>query len=218
MVHLSLLVGELSGAVARGLVDDVRGLYLQVAGLRSTVQEELNQGALQLGAFADVDGEACAGNLYAKVEVNQVVFFCEFPVRQRVFAEVGHRSACLFDYVVCGAGTCRYTLVGGVGDAEKDVADFVFGALNFVGVGFLLALEHGDCLLDFFGLVFFAFLHQLADFCGEFLELVRGLVVLALGFLADYVQRQYVGNGFLGVEAFYCEPFDNPLGVFLYVL
>ena len=133
---------------------------------------------------------------------------------QGVLAQVGHGTAGLLDDVVGGAGAGGNALVGSVGDAEQDVADFVLGAVALVGVGLLLRLEYGHGLLDLLGLVLFAFLHQLADFGGVFLELVGGFVVLALAFLADDVEGHDVGNGLARVKAFDGETVYNPLCVF----
>ena len=65
MIHLALLVGQLSCAVPRSLVHHEGWLYLNVTGLPGLVEEELYQRALQTGALAYVEGETGAGDLNA---------------------------------------------------------------------------------------------------------------------------------------------------------
>ena len=79
-VHLSLFVGQLAGAQAGGLVDHQRGLYLQVAGIGGTVEEEVDEGSLQACTFAFVHRETGTGNLVAQLEVHKVVFGTEVPM------------------------------------------------------------------------------------------------------------------------------------------
>ncbi len=65
VIHLTLLVGELSGAVARSLVDHVGGLNLKITGFGSLIEEKLYQSALQFGALPFVDRETGAGDLHS---------------------------------------------------------------------------------------------------------------------------------------------------------
>ena len=135
-------------------------------------------------------------------------------MRQGVLAELGHRATGLLYHVVGGAGAGGHTLVGGVGDGEQDVAYLGLGAAQLVGVSLLLRFEHGHRLLDLLGLFFLAFLHQLADFGGIFLELIGGFVVFALGFFAYDVEGHDVGNGFAAVKSLDGEAVNHPLCVF----
>ena len=73
MVHLALLVGQLAGAVAAGLIHQNRGLHFGVAGVAGFIQKKVDEAALQPGALALVHGKACAGNFHAQLEVDDVV-------------------------------------------------------------------------------------------------------------------------------------------------
>ena len=84
VVHLSFFVWQLACAVAAGSIHDCRRHDLGVAGLVGFGEEEVDEGALQLGSLADIDGEAGAGDLHAQVEVDEIVFLGEFPVGERL--------------------------------------------------------------------------------------------------------------------------------------
>ena len=64
-IHLALLVGQLAGAEARGFVDHQRRLYLHKARVGGLVEEEVDEGTLQTGTLAFVEGEAGAGHFVA---------------------------------------------------------------------------------------------------------------------------------------------------------
>ena len=82
VVHLTLLVGQLSCAVAAGGVH-YRGRHnLGVAAGTCFVEEEVDQRSLQTGTLADIHGETGTGDLDAQVEVYQIVFLGQFPVGQ----------------------------------------------------------------------------------------------------------------------------------------
>ena len=85
VVHLPFLVGQLARAEARGFVDHDRRFHFEVAGPGVAVEEIVDQRTLQTGSLAFVDGESCARELDAQVEVDDVVFARQFPVGQRVF-------------------------------------------------------------------------------------------------------------------------------------
>ena len=59
VVHLPLFVGQLSCAVATGLVDYRRRHNLRVAGFVGFGEEEVDECALQACALPDIDGETC---------------------------------------------------------------------------------------------------------------------------------------------------------------
>ena len=81
VVHLALLVGQLSCAVTRCGVNYGRRHDLSVTGLVSLGQEEIDECALQLCTFSYIYGESCACYLYTQVKVNQVVLLGQFPMR-----------------------------------------------------------------------------------------------------------------------------------------
>ena len=82
VIHLSLLVGQLTCAVTRGLVNNRRRHNLGVAGGTCLVEEEIDESSLKAGSHTDIYGETGSGDLHAKVEVDKVVFLCQLPVGQ----------------------------------------------------------------------------------------------------------------------------------------
>ena len=171
MIHLPLFVGQLPRAVAAGLVDHRRRHDLRVAGFVSFGEEEVDEGALQACAVPDIDGEACAGNLHAKVKVNEVVFLREFPVRQflavcdtlggdgfvgmgrPVFQCDGFAGCKAVEHGLIGpvahahsevifcAGAFRHNFVGHIGDGEQQVALCLLCLRH-------LFVEEGDLLFE----------------------------------------------------------------------
>ena len=218
IVHLALLVGELACAVARCLVHHIGRLNLQVAGLGGAVEEELDEGALELGAFADVDGEAGAGDFHAQVKVDDVVFLAEVPVGHGVGGEVGHRTARLLDHIVGGAGAGGHALVGDVGHAEQDVANLCLTAAYLVGKSLLLGFERGHEGLDFLGLFLLTGLHQLADFGGMTVELGGGIVALQLSLTALFVEGKHLIYSIFAVKTLDSQTLYDELGVLFYLL
>ena len=87
-VHLALLVGQLTGAETRGLVDHQRRLDFDEASIGGLIEEEVDEGALQAGTFAFIEGESGTGNLVAEFEVDDVVFGAEIPMGQCIGRQV----------------------------------------------------------------------------------------------------------------------------------
>ena len=217
-IHLAFLVGELACAVAGGFVHDVGGLYLKIAGLACLVEKELDEGALQTGALADVDGETGTGDLHTEVEIDDVVFLCEFPVGECVGGKVGHRAAGLLDNIVGCGQAFGHSVAGDVGYAEEDVADGVFGRAQTIGDFFLLGLDFSHFLLGFLGLVAVAFLHQTSYRVCIFLKFGGESVVLVLEATALVVKVNHVVDSLLSVKAFDGEARDDALGILFYLL
>ena len=82
MVHLALLVRQLPRTVTAGRIHNRRRHNLLVTGLAGFRQEKVDQGALQLGTFSAIYGETGSGNLYTQIEIYQVIFLGQFPVRE----------------------------------------------------------------------------------------------------------------------------------------
>ena len=167
MVHLTLLVGQLARAVAGSGVHHGRRHNLRVARFACFVQEEVDEGALQLCAFALIDGEAGTGNLHAQVEVYQVILLGKFPVGQGIFGQFGFHAAHLLHYVVVGTHAFGHAVVGHVGDGVEQCLEVV-GSLVHVGLHLLVRLfQFGDAALGGFRFLLLALLHQLSDGLGE---------------------------------------------------
>ncbi len=115
MVHLSLLVGQLTRSVARCLVHYVGRLHLQIAALACLLKEERFECALQTRHLSNVERETGARNLYAHVEVNEVVLAAKVPVAQCIRTELGHRAALFHNDIVRCVLAFRHVVVGYVG-------------------------------------------------------------------------------------------------------
>ena len=75
MVHLSFLVRELTGTIARIFIDHMRYLKLLVTCGGILVQEVGDQGSLQLCSLTLVYRESCSGELHPEFEVDNIIFF-----------------------------------------------------------------------------------------------------------------------------------------------
>ena len=221
VVHLALLVWQLARAVAGSLIDHRRRLYLLVAGLDSLVEEEVDQRPLQASALAGVDGEARAGDLDTEVEIDEVVFLGELPVRQRSLGDGAHAATLLLHHIVGGVQALGHLGIGNIGDVEQQAGHLllrlVHACLELLGLG--LSLGHGGLSLLGGGLV--ARLHQsgyLAALAlgdgqrGVELRLSGAAYVVLLKHGVDILAR--TGEMFL-LEAFYhpffilCDLFDS---------
>ncbi len=86
VVHLTLLVGQLTRAVTRSGVHHRRRHDLRIAGLVGLSQEEIDQRTLQTSTLSDIDRETGARDLDAQVEIDEVVLLSQFPVRGECLA------------------------------------------------------------------------------------------------------------------------------------
>ena len=123
---------------------------------------------MQACALATVNGEACARDFHAQVEVDEVIFLGQLPVRQGVLRQGGLHASGLYHHVVFGTCAFGYNVIGYVGyGAEQGVylclcvvhgllqclALFLQGChlfLDFVGLGLLSLFHEGtnlSCLL-----------------------------------------------------------------------
>ncbi len=214
MVHLSLLVGQLAGAVARGGVDHRGRHHFHVARGTGLVEEEVDEGALQAGTLALVDGEARAGNLHAQVEVDDVILLGQFPVGQGVFGQGRLHATHLDHEVVLGAVAFGHFVVGHVGDGVEQLLQVVGGLVHVGLQGLVGFFQGGHAGFGGFGLVLLAFLHQLAYGLGGGVHLGQIGVQHGLRALAFVVQRQYLVYGLLGVlKVFLLQPAHHGVGV-----
>ncbi len=114
-VHLTFLVRQLAGTKAGSGVHHHGRLHFLVSGCGVAVQEEVDEGALQAGSLAFIDGETGASDFYAQVKVDDVVLLGQFPVGEGTFRKIHLRTAHLHYQVVFCAFSFRYQLVGEVG-------------------------------------------------------------------------------------------------------
>ena len=93
MVHLSFLVGQLSGAKARSFIDEKGGLYFLVTLLTGLVEEKIDQRPLQAGTLPPVNRESGPGKFYSELKIDEIIFGCQLPVRQCPLFKAGDLPA-----------------------------------------------------------------------------------------------------------------------------
>ena len=179
MVHLSLLVGQLTSTITAGSIHH-RGRHdLLVTGRACLVQEEVDKSTLQTGTKATVNRETCTGNLHTQVKVYQVVFLAQFPVWQHlalcgwVRIPVAHGVLSLHTLfqvglhhpVVLSTFALGHLVVGDVGYLAEFCCQFLFGILHVGLQGLVGGLYLRYLGLHGLSLVLLALLHQAANLC-----------------------------------------------------
>ncbi len=213
VVHLPLLVGQLSRAEARGLVHHHGGLDLAVARRRVVVEEIVDQRALEPGALALVDGESGSGELHAQIEVDDVVLAGQLPVGQRV---LGQRRVVLLELhheVVLGRAALGDDLRGEVGQRHERALQRLLHAVRFGLQPRRALLEVGDEALALLGLLAAALPHQGADLFGGFVLCGERLVELGLNRFAAVVEREDLLDDGGGIDALLRQFADGGLAV-----
>ena len=200
MVHLAFLVGKLACAESGSGVDHHGRLDLLVAGRGVEVEEEVDQRALQLGSLALVDRETGAGDLDAQVEVDDVVFLGEFPVREGAFGQFHLGAAHLHHLVVLGALAGLHEVAGHV--RQQDDRRIQLLVVLFCAGRQLrgLGLQGGDLGLGGLGGILQPLLHQAADLGRLLLLLREQRVALRLEAAAAGVELQHLVHDRLRVE------------------
>ena len=183
------------------------------------VEEEVDEGALQTGSLAFVDGETCSGYLIAEFEVDNVVLGAEVPVGQGAFGQVGFGAELRHNDVVGLALAPRHGDVRCVGKGDEfSVEVGVDGGLLVVEF-LLLGLEVGGAGFLGFGFVALALFEEHAYLLGDGVLLgLHGVGFLLQG-AAFGVETDDFGDALFDV--FYIlnlEAFDDFLGMFLYIL
>ena len=198
-IHLALLVGQLAGAETRSLVDHQRRLNLQEAGVGGLVEEEVDEGALEAGTLALVEGKAGASHLVSQLKVDDIVLGAEVPVGKRVggqvrlMAELGHH------HVVGLALAAGHGDMGGVGQRDELLVEFLLGG-GLLGREFLTFCFHLSTFRFLgLGLVLLALFHQHADFLGNLVRLGLHAVGLHLEGAALLVELQNLGDALFNI-------------------
>ena len=91
------------------------------------VEEIIDKGTLKASATTLVHGEACSGDFYSQLKVDEVVLLRKIPMGELVvWGELRHGASCFYAYVVFCAIPFGHTLVGHVGDGEKELTNRLF--------------------------------------------------------------------------------------------
>ena len=171
MVHLALLVRQLACTETGIFVDQHRRLNLLVTSLGVAVEEEVDQGALKLCSLTLVNRETGAGNLHAEVEVNDVIFLGELPMRQGICREGNLRSSHLHHLVVLRALAFLDQTARDVWQQHEVCLKFLSCLLHTCKHRSRLLLESGHLSLGGFSILLEALLHQDTNLGSELLLL-----------------------------------------------
>ena len=189
VVHLTLLVGQLTRAEARSLIDHDGRLHLLITGLRVAVEEVVDQRTLQTSTLALIDGETGTRELHAQVEVDDVVLAGQLPVGQRILGQLRVVLVDLHHEVVLGRATLGNDLSGEVRqryDGGVELLLYRYGLLLQLG---RLLLHGGYIGLGSLGLLFAALAHQHTDLLGGFVLGGQRVVQLNLNGATTIVER-----------------------------
>ena len=132
VIHLSFLVGQLTGAKPGGFVHHVRRLNFGVAGFVRLIEEELNERPLQACALADIYRESGAGDFHAQVKIDKVVFLRQIPVRERVIAKFRHIASGFFHHIIVGSFAFGHPFVGHIRHRKQNFFDLCFNSGELV--------------------------------------------------------------------------------------
>ena len=208
MVHLSLLVGQLTSTITAGSIHH-RGRHdLLVTGRASLVEEEVDKSTLQTRTKTTIHGETGTGNLHAKVKVNQVVLLAQVPVRQHIALHHGvgipvahgvHTLLALLQVglhhpVVLGSTALGHLVVWNVGYLAELCCQVLLGLLHIVLQSLVHRLQFSHLGLHLLGLLLFALLHQSANLGSQFLGISQILVKLCLSGTALLVNLHHFSD------------------------
>ena len=80
MVHLPFLIGKLPCSIGRILVHKVRRKDFFIACGDISVEEEIDQGALEDGSLTRIHRKSSTGDLHSSFKIDQSVGFGQFPM------------------------------------------------------------------------------------------------------------------------------------------
>ena len=119
MIHLSLLIRKLPRTITGSRVHHRRRHDLQVTGVTSLIQEEVDQRTLQTSALSFIDRETCSRDLNTQIEINQIIFLRQFPVRKSVLRKFRFHTSHFLYHIVLGGDTLGHLIVRYVRDRIK---------------------------------------------------------------------------------------------------
>ena len=180
MVHLALLVGELSGAITRSGIDHIGGLHFEITGFAGAVEEEADEGSLQAGTFTFINGESGSGDFHAQFKVDEVVFAGQFPVGQSIGRQIGHDSARTLHDVVFGRASLGHHITGRIGDREEYVGNIRFGRCHGLFEFLVRLLHFGHFGFHGFGFGGVSLFHEFTDLRRKGFQFGEALVQLHL--------------------------------------
>ena len=119
VVHLTFFVGQLSCAISRSCIYHIRRLNFEITCVAGIVEEKIDQSALQACAFSFVNRKASARDFYTKLKINQIVFFCQIPVRHSAIVKFWNFASFTLNHIVFGVFSGRNRIVWQVGNLHQ---------------------------------------------------------------------------------------------------
>ena len=176
VIHLSLLVGQLTCAIAGSGIHHRRRHDLGIACVACLVEEEIDQRPLQTCALSLIDGETGTGDLHTQVEINQVILLRQLPVGQCVLGQLSLHATHLLHHVVLGRSTFGHLLIRDIRDGIEQGLQIGCGLIHLGLERLAGLLDLGYTLLSGLGLLFLSGLHQLTDRLGCGVDLRQVLI------------------------------------------
>ena len=213
IVHLGLLVRQLTGTETGSGVDHDRRLHLLVAGGGVDVKEEVDEGPLEFRALALIDRKTGSGELHSKVEIYDVIFLGKLPVRESVLRKVDLRAAHLHNLIVLGSLSRDNEVARHIRKKNQLSLKFLVVLIGLGEKFGRLGLEFGHFLLDLFGLGLLAIFHKSTDLLGELILLGHNSVTLCLKSPSVGVQFEDFFHDGPRIEILYCQLLDHVLRI-----
>ena len=218
VVHLPLLIGKLSGSEARRFVHHQRRHHLGISGSRIAVEEERNQRTLQRSTFALVDRETCTCQLHAQLEIDQVIFFSQLPVRQCPLRQIGHRTTRTHHHIVGRRQSMGYILVREIRQRHDQCIQVCLHLAEALLQPLRLLLQFGSFLLGSLGLLFFPLFKQLPHLFGNGILLSKTGIQLSLKRFTLVVQRFDPIDSLFGIDSLYRQTLQSKCLILSYLL
>ena len=209
MVHLPLFVRELAGTIGGSGIDHMRRVILRIAACNIKIQEKADQRPLQTRALVDINRETGTRDLGAQLEIYQVIFSGNIPVRQRPGSQLRHRAACSHHFIVFRSFSFRNRCMRQVGNLHQQFFQPGF-QLPQLDTGSLSVLFQAVHFRSFgFRLLFIPGSHQLTDLPGGLvdLRLERFRSLLDLSFL--FIQSNNFIHYFQVFEILFLQTFND---------
>ena len=213
VIHLAFLVGKLAGTEARCGIDHHRRLDLFVSVGGVDIEEEIDECPLELGSLALVDGESGSGNLHSEVEVDDIVFLAELPVRKGVLRKLDFRTAHLDDEIVLGALSFGDKVAGDIGQQDDLGVQLLRHFVGLLEEAAGTGLQLGDSCLGSLGLGLQALLHELADLAGLDPLLCQDGIALGLEGAAAGIQLKHALHDLARIEILDGKLRDHFIGI-----
>ena len=100
VIHLPLLVGQLSCTIAGCLIHHIRRLYFKIPALARLVKEKRFKRPLQTCHLAYIYRETGTGDFNTEVEIYQIELLTQIPVAKSVSREFWYHATLFHHYIV----------------------------------------------------------------------------------------------------------------------